>query len=59
MKGSAEQVGSPSKMARENWMSLDMILAEKGRRVMCPDWGQIMHIHPQQHSSGRDIIKAL
>jgi hypothetical protein len=33
-------------------MTLDMILAEKVWRGMCPDWEWVLHIHPQQHSSG-------
>jgi hypothetical protein len=39
MKGIAEQLGPTSKMAWENQMAVEMILAEKGvgGEVMCPD----------------------
>jgi hypothetical protein len=51
VKGITEQLGPTSKMAWENQMVLDMILAEKRG---CPDWGRLLHIHPQQHSSRQD-----
>jgi hypothetical protein len=43
-------------MAWENQMAVEMILAEKGvgGEVMCPDWGRMLHIHPQQHRSRWD-----
>jgi hypothetical protein len=39
-------------------MALNMILIEGGAG-MCPDWGQMLHIHPRQHSSDGTITKAL
>jgi hypothetical protein len=49
VKGIAGQLGPTSKMAWENRMALDMILAERGEEYMF--WlGWMLHIHPQQHS---------
>jgi hypothetical protein len=46
VKGIAEQLGPTSKMAWENQMAPDMILAEKWGGL-CSDLGWMLHIDPQ------------
>jgi hypothetical protein len=44
IKRIAEQLGQTSKMAWENWITLDMILAEKGGYVS--NWRRMLYVHP-------------
>jgi hypothetical protein len=59
VKGIAEQVGSISKMAWENRMALEMILAEKVGGGLCPDWGKCCTFIHNNRAPDGTITKAL